>query len=69
MQEGVAPSPENFFGVFDAKSRAWGQFGPENKLIVPAPKYLPERRSTTFPHHYTPVICVCTLYGVFADDS
>jgi len=21
---------------------------------VPAPKYLPERRSTAFPHHYTP---------------
>jgi len=71
--------------IFDAKSRVWGQFGPENKLIegqpneydlicrnasvasfrqltsdicrsaVPALKYLPERRSTAFPHHYTPV--------------
>jgi len=23
---------------------------------VPTPKYLPERRSTVFPHHYTPVV-------------
>ena len=86
---GVAPSlwggitPGKFFEIFDAKSRVWGQFGPENKLIegqrneydvicrnasvlvfhlandicrsaVPAPKYLPERRSIAFPHHYTP---------------
>jgi len=28
------------------------------RSAVPAPKYLPERRSTAFPHHYTPV---CTL--------
>jgi len=80
-------SPPEFFDIFDAKFRVWGQFGPENKLIegqpneydvicrnalafervsvppvandtcrsaVPAPKYLPERRSTAFPHHYTP---------------
>ena len=81
---GVTPG-NFFFEIFDAKSRVWGQFGPENKLIegqpneydvilperfsvsvppvandicrsaVPAPKYLPERRSTAFPHHYTPV--------------
>jgi len=25
------------------------------RSAVPAPKYLPERRSTAFPHHYTPV--------------
>jgi len=24
--------PEIFFEIFDAKSRVWGQFGPENKL-------------------------------------
>ena len=24
------------------------------RSAVPAPKYLPERRSTAFPHHYTP---------------
>jgi len=79
--------PENFFEIFDAKSRVWGQLGPENKLIegqpneydvicrnpsvlafhlwpvandicqsaVSAPIYLPERCSTAFPHHYTPV--------------
>jgi len=78
-------SPRQFFEIFDAKSRVWGQFGPENKLIegqrneydvicrnasvlafhlwptifagaqlIPAPIYLPERRSIAFPHHYTP---------------
>ena len=38
---GVAPpveevrgvTPGNFFEMFDAKSRVWGQFGPENKPI------------------------------------
>jgi len=25
------------------------------RSAVPAPKYLPERRSTAFPHHYTAV--------------
>ena len=25
--------PGNFFEIFDAKYRVWGQFGPENKLI------------------------------------
>ena len=25
--------PENFFEIFYAKSRVWGQFGPDNKLI------------------------------------
>jgi len=34
--EGVLP-PENFFDIFDAKSRVWGQFGPENKLIEGQP--------------------------------
>jgi len=29
----VVSPPENFFEIFDAKSRVWGQFGPENKLI------------------------------------
>jgi len=24
------------------------------RSAVPTPKYLPERRSTAFPHHYTP---------------
>jgi len=24
------------------------------RSAVPAPKYLPEQRSTAFPHHYTP---------------
>jgi len=24
------------------------------RSAVPAPKYLPERRSAAFPHHYTP---------------
>jgi len=66
-------TPGNFFEIFDAKSRVWGQFEPGNKLVegqpneydvirrnasvandtcrsaVPAPKYLPERRSTAFP--------------------
>jgi len=27
----------NFFEIFDAKSRVWGQFGPENKLIEGQP--------------------------------
>ena len=34
--EGVAPS-EFFFKIFDAKSRVWRQFGPENKLIEGQP--------------------------------
>ena len=34
--EGVC-TPENFFHVFDAKSRVSGQFGPENKLIEGQP--------------------------------
>jgi len=29
--------PEYFFEIFDAKSRVWGQFGPENKLIEGQP--------------------------------
>jgi len=32
----VLPS-ENFFEIFDAKSRVWGQYGPENKLIEGQP--------------------------------
>jgi len=70
-------TPNFFLEIFDAKSRIWGQFGPQpneydvifperfsvsippvtNDICwsaVPAPKYLPERRSTAFPHHYTP---------------
>jgi len=27
---------------------------PTCRSAVPAPKYLPERRSIAFPHHYTP---------------
>jgi len=30
-------TPRNFFEIFDAKSRIWGQFGPENKLIEGQP--------------------------------
>jgi len=30
------------------------------RSAVPAPKYLPERHSTTFPHHYTPGNGVCS---------
>jgi len=30
-------TPGNFFEIFDAKSRIWGQFGPENKLIEGQP--------------------------------
>jgi len=30
-------TPGKFFEVFDAKSRVWGQFGPENKLIEGQP--------------------------------
>ena len=53
--------PRKFFlEIFDAKSRVWGQFGPENKLIEGQPneydvicrnasvlafQYLPDRRS------------------------
>ena len=29
--------PENFLEIFDAKSRVWGQFGSENKLIEGQP--------------------------------
>jgi len=32
----VLPSA-NFFEIFDAKSRVWGQYGPENKLIEGQP--------------------------------
>ena len=28
------------------------------RSAVPAPKYLPERRSTAFPHHYTPAYLI-----------
>jgi len=38
LAEGVqGVPPENFFEIFDAKSRVWGQFGPENKLIEGQP--------------------------------
>jgi len=30
-------TPGNFFEIFDAKYRIWGQFGPENKLIESQP--------------------------------
>ena len=29
--------PEIFFEIFEAKSRVWGQFGPENKLFEGQP--------------------------------
>ena len=29
--------PPEIFEIFDAKSRVWGQFGPENKLIEGQP--------------------------------
>ena len=32
----VSP-PEHLFEIFDAKSRVWGQFGPENKVIEGQP--------------------------------
>jgi len=35
VREGVTPGI--FLEVFDAKSRVWGQFGPENKLIEGQP--------------------------------
>jgi len=31
------------------------------RSAVPAPKYLPERRSTAFPHHYTPDLVGCDV--------
>ena len=34
---GPGVSPPEFFDIFDAKSRVWGQFGPENKLIEGQP--------------------------------
>jgi len=30
-------TPRKFFEIFDAKSRIWGHFGPENKLIEGQP--------------------------------
>ena len=30
---GPGITPGKFFEIFDDKSRVWGQFGPENKLI------------------------------------
>ena len=30
-------TPGKFFEIFDAKSRIWGHFGPENKLIEGQP--------------------------------
>jgi len=30
-------TPRKFFEIFDAKSRVWGQFGSENKLIEGQP--------------------------------
>ena len=35
-RSGMSP-PEIFFEIFDAKSRVWGQFWPENKLIEGQP--------------------------------
>ena len=37
VREVVAPPPEFFLEIFNAKSRAWGQFRPENKLIEGQP--------------------------------
>ena len=34
---GCHAPPEIFLEIFDAKSRVWGQFGPENKLIEGQP--------------------------------
>ena len=42
-------TPGNFFEIFDAKSRIWGQFGPENKLIEGVRRDLPERYSVSIP--------------------
>jgi len=37
LLSGPEITPGIFFEIFDAKSRVWGQFGPENKLIEGQP--------------------------------
>jgi len=37
LREFGGVTPGIFFEIFDAKSRVWGQFGPENKLIERQP--------------------------------
>ena len=37
LRESGGVIPRIFFEIFDAKSRVWGQFGPENKLIEGQP--------------------------------
>ena len=37
LRESRGITPGNFFEIFDAKTRVWGQFGPENKLIEGQP--------------------------------
>ena len=49
----------NFFEIFDAKSRVWGQFGPENKLIEGQPNEydLICRNASVASFHLTSDIC------------
>ena len=57
-ESGVSP-PEKFSEIFDAKSRVWGQFGPENKLIEGQPNEYDviRRKASVLVFHLWPTIC------------
>jgi len=54
----------NFFEIFDAKSRVWGQFGPENKLIEGQPNEYDVicRKASVLAFHLWPTIFVGTAF-------
>jgi len=61
----VSP-PEISFEIFDAKSRVWRQFGPENKLIEGQPnKYgMICRNASVLAFHLWPTIFAAALFRI-----
>jgi len=57
-------TPGKFFEIFDAKSRVWGQFGPENKLIEGRPNEYDViyRNASVLAFHLWPTIFAGTAF-------
>jgi len=51
-------TPGKFFKIFDAKSRIWGKFGPENKLFEGQPNEYDVicQKASVFAFHLWPTI-------------
>jgi len=56
--------PRKIFEIFDARSRVWGQFGPENKLIEGQPNEYDMicRNASVLAFHQWPTIFAVTAF-------